>query len=188
MAINAAALSVVKRSLRLLILLNRVSDADLRIARDRFSQRTYRNIVWDAAADLGHDDVFAPGDDFDAPPAGHRSFIDHGMRRVVSIVDPVLGAGDVADAAEFTADDGLERSSEQSLGVVGEVVLAGLDRISARLAKIDRFSEVPEPEEPSTAEKPAEADASGDDSEATAGADSGASEADAGDDAAEASP
>jgi len=68
-------------STRLLLLLNRVSDADLRIARDRFSHRTYREAIWRAAAELGYDDTFSPAAEFGAPVAGHRSFLNRGMRR-----------------------------------------------------------------------------------------------------------
>lgn len=130
-------------SIRLLLMINRVSDADLRIARDRFSQRTYRDVIWKSAADLGHADVFDARDSFEAPLAGHRVFIDYGFRRVVAIVDPQLGSDELPAAAEHTEDDTLERSSRRSLEVVGEVVLAGLEAICARLEKIDRFSEVP---------------------------------------------
>jgi hypothetical protein len=142
-------------SVRLLILINRVSDADLRIARDRFSQRTFRDVIWKAAADMGHADVFEPGDSFNAPPAGHRAFIDQGFRRVVAISDPHLGSDDLPDAAEFTEDDTLARSSRRSLEVVGEVVLAALESICARLEKIDRFSEVPVLADPVPEPKPA---------------------------------
>jgi hypothetical protein len=146
-------------AVRLLLLINRVSDADLRIARDRFSQRTYRDVIWKTAADLGYADVFAPGDSFDAPPAGHRSFIAHGMRRVVAIVDPRLGDDALPEAGEFTEDDTLERSSPRSLEIVGEVLLASLEAICDRLVKIDHFSEVPVPEELPVAPEPAEENA-----------------------------
>jgi hypothetical protein len=106
-------------AIRLLLIFNRVSDADLRIARDLFSHRTHRDTIWRVAAELGHGDVFPPAAEFEAPVASHRSFIDAGMRRAVAIVDPHFGA------------------------VVGEVTLASLEVISAGLVKIDRFSEVP---------------------------------------------
>jgi len=141
-------------SIRLLLVINRVSDADLRIARDRFSQRTYRDLIWKTAADLGHDDVFDADDAFAAPSAGHRAFIDYGFRRVVAISDPQLGGGELPAAGEFTEDDTLARSSARSLEVVGEVVMAGLEAICARLEKIDRFSEVPILDDPVPATEP----------------------------------
>jgi hypothetical protein len=135
-------------------MVNRVSDADLRIPRDRFSQRTYRDVIWKSAASLGHADVFDAQDSFGAPPAGHRAFIDYGFRRVVAISDPHLGSEELPAAAEFTEDDTLERSSRRSLGIVGDVVLAGLETICARLEKIDRFSEVPILDDPAPEDDP----------------------------------
>jgi len=136
-------------STRLLLLLNRVSDADLRIARDRFSHRTYREAIWRAAAELGYDDTFSPAAEFGAPVAGHRSFLNRGMRRTVAIVDPHFGAEDAPDLADHSEADTLDRSSPRSLAIVGRVTLASLESITAQLLKIDRFAEspiVPEPE------------------------------------------
>ena len=86
------------------------------------------------------------------------------MRRVVTIEDTGFGDGET-ELARYTEDDTLDRSSEQSLAIVGQVVLAGLRDISASLEQIDRFSEAPtipaqdlpaderhEPEEPPEAE------------------------------------
>jgi hypothetical protein len=39
--------------------------------------------------------------------------------------------------------DAVERCSAGSLGVVGQVALEGLDRIAARLVRIDRFRRSP---------------------------------------------
>jgi len=121
--------------IRLLIYFDRVSDADLRIARDRASHRIHRNAIWRAAAALGYTDAFPPDIGFEAPVAGHRSFIDHGMRRAVAIIDPHFGAGELGDT--------LENSSRDSLRTVGRVTLYALEGITRRLAKIDRFSEAP---------------------------------------------
>jgi len=133
---------------RLLLLLNRVSDADLRIARDRFSHRTYREAIWRAAAELGYTDVFPPAVEFEAPVAGHRSFIDRGMRRVVVLVDPNFGGEEAPDLADHSEEDTLDRSSPRSLEIVGKVTLASLESITAGLVKIDRFSESPVVVEP----------------------------------------
>jgi glutaminyl-peptide cyclotransferase len=135
-------------AIRLLIAMNRVSDADLRIARDRFSHRTYRDAIWRAAAELGYVEAFPPGEKFEAPLAGHRPFIDRGMRRAVAIVDPHFGDEEAPDFAEHSEEDTLDRSSPRSLEVVGKVTLAGLESISARLVKIDRFSRAPGVVEP----------------------------------------
>jgi hypothetical protein len=136
---------------RLLLLVNRVSDADLRIARDRFSHRTYRDAIWRAAAELGYVDVFPPVLEFEAPVAGHRSFIDRGMRRTVAIVDPHFGGEEAPGLADHSEEDTLDRSSPRSLEIVGKVILAGLESITAQLVKIDRFSESPVVVEPEPA-------------------------------------
>jgi hypothetical protein len=128
--------------IRLLLLFNRVSDADLRIARDRFSHRTHRNSVWRAAADFGYDEFFPAVSDFEAPHAGHHAFIESGVRTSVAIVDPHFGAPD-AEAGVHSEDDTLARSSAESLEIVGRVALAAIEDITAQLRKIDRYSEVP---------------------------------------------
>jgi hypothetical protein len=135
-------------AVRLLLVLNRVSDADLHIARDRFSHRIYRDAIWQAAAELGYTDAFSEEAGFDAPVAGHRSFVDAGIRRSVAIVDPRFGGEELPGLAEYAEDDTLERSSPRSLEIVGRVTLAALESISARLAKIDRFSRNPVAAEP----------------------------------------
>ena len=127
---------------RLLLHLNRVSDADLRIARDRFSHRIYRDAFWRRAGRLGHREVFPVDDDFEAPGSGHRAFFERGMRRVVTIEDTGFGDGET-ELARYSEEDTLDRSSAESLAIVGEVVLSGLRDISASLEQIDRFSEAP---------------------------------------------
>jgi glutaminyl-peptide cyclotransferase len=129
-------------NVRLLLHLNRVSDSDLRIARDRFSHRIYRDAFWKAAGRHGHHEVFPVDTSFEAPESGHRSFFDRGMRRVVTIEDTGMAAGETK-LARYTEDDTLDRSSEESLALVGQVVLSGLREISASLEKVDRFSEAP---------------------------------------------
>jgi len=64
------------------------------------------------------------------------------MRRVVTIEDTGFGDGET-ELARYTEDDTLDRSSEESLAIVGQVVLSGLRDISASLEKIDQFSEAP---------------------------------------------
>jgi glutaminyl-peptide cyclotransferase len=128
--------------LRLLLHLNRVSDSDLRIARDRYSHRIYRDAFWRAAVKLGHRDIFPVDSVFEAPVSGHRAFFDRGMRRVVTIEDTSFGDSDT-ELARYTEDDSLDRSSETSLAIVGQVALSGLRDISASLQQIDRFSEAP---------------------------------------------
>jgi hypothetical protein len=130
------------RSVRLLVHVNRVSDADLRVARDRFSHRIYRDAFWRAAGKHGHRDIFPVTAGFEAPWSGHRSFVSLAMRRTVNI-EGTRRADDGTEIVRFTEDDTIDHSSIESLGAVGDAVLAGLRAISASLVKIDRFSKAP---------------------------------------------
>ena len=130
-------------SIRLLLYLAQVADADLRIARDLRSHRDYRETFWDVAVRLGHADVFAPGQAYEAPPAGHVPFLAQGVRRAVLIMDTSFGGDEAPGFYADTEDDTLERCSPESLEAVGEVTLVALREIGARLAKIDRFADAP---------------------------------------------
>ncbi len=130
-------------SIRLLLYLTQVADADLQIARDLRSHRGYRETFWDVAQRLGHTEAFAPGQRYEAPAAGHVPFVARGVRRAVLLMDTSFGGDEPPGLYADTEDDTLERCSPQSLGVVGEVTLESLREIAARLAKIDRFAGAP---------------------------------------------
>ena len=125
---------------RLMVFLNRVGDADLRIARDLMSERIYREEFWKAAAELERDYAFPSDAGFENAGIDHQSFLSIGLHRIVSIVDTSYGGGQPPGRYAGTADDTIERCSPDSLETVGVVVLAALDSISQRLIKIDRFS------------------------------------------------
>lgn len=126
--------------IRLMVFLNRVGDAELRIARDLMSERIYREEFWKAAADLERDYAF-PGDArFENVGIDHQSFLLIGFRRIVSIVDTSYGGDQPPGRYAGTADDTIERCSPDSLETVGVVVLEALDSISQRLIKIDLFT------------------------------------------------
>ncbi len=118
-------------------------DADLRVARDLLSHRIYREEFWRAAARLGHSDAFPPGASFESPVASHRVLAAVGLRRVVALVDTSFGGDEPPGLYAGTEDDDLEHCSADSLEAVGKVALEALDKISQRLAKIDRFAESP---------------------------------------------
>ncbi len=128
--------------IRLAVVIEKVCDPDLEIARDLRSQRIYREEFWRAAARLGHEDVFVQSA-YESPPASHGPLAEAGLRRVVALVDTSFGGGDPPGVYAGTADDDLEHCSAKSLDTVAEVALAGLGVISDRLAKIDRFAESP---------------------------------------------
>jgi hypothetical protein len=129
--------------IRLALVLNRVCDADLRIARDLYSHRIYREEFWRAAVRLGRTDAFPPGAGFESPLASHHGLSKVGLRRVVALVDTSFGGDEPPGLYAGTEDDDLEHCSADSLAAVGLVTLEALDTIARRLAKIDRFAESP---------------------------------------------
>ena len=124
----------------LAVYLNRVGDADLRIARDLLSHRIYREQFWKVARRLGHRDVFPPDAAFESVDIGNRSLSHAGLRRIVSLVDTRFGGGEPPGADAGTAEDKLERCSQESLATAGQVTLAGLELISEWLVRIDLFA------------------------------------------------
>jgi hypothetical protein len=145
-------------TLRLVVTFQQVGDADLHIARDLRSNRLYREEFWFAAARLRRKDAFRPEDPFESPAGSHEAFLAAGFRGVVLITDPAYGGNEPPGAFANSEDDTVERCSSQSLASVGAVTIEALDRISERLAKIDRFvkqSAPPPPGEAATPERPA---------------------------------
>ena len=131
------------RRVRLAVVFVRVGGADLRIARDLKSHRMYREEFFAAAKITGHTEAFRSRQPFESPDAGHQSFLGHGLRRVVVLSDSRLASDDESEEPRDDRTDTLENCSPESLEAVGDVTLVALDRITARLAKIDRFSESP---------------------------------------------
>jgi hypothetical protein len=121
----------------------RVGDADLRIARDLQSHRMYREEFFRAAEATGHTEAFRSDQTFESPYAPQRSFLDHGLRRVVVLSDTSFGGLDESAEPRNESGDTLEHCSPESLEAVGAVTLVALNRITARLEKIDRFSDYP---------------------------------------------
>ena len=122
--VDAARKSGSLKSLRALILLDMIGDRNLTIRREANSTRWLTDIVWGAAAKLGH-----------------RAF----MSEETTVEDdhvPFLKAGvpsvDIIDLDYpqwHTAQDTLDAVGARSLQVVGEVVVAALPEIEARLLK-----------------------------------------------------
>jgi hypothetical protein len=130
-------------SIRLLLYATQVADADLRVARDLRSHRSYRETLWLAGQRLGHDAIFQPGQRYESPAAGHIPFVSRGLRRTVLVMDASFGGEEPPGIYADTEDDTLERCSPESLGAVGEVTLEALEGIATRLAKIDQFADAP---------------------------------------------
>jgi hypothetical protein len=129
-----------RSGIRLLIYLNRVGDADLRIARDLVSHRIYREEFWKAAAALDRTQAFPRDAAFENAGIAHQHFAQIGLRQVVTIVDTSFGGDQPPGLYAGTAQDTIDRCSPESLETVGVVVLEALDAISKRLSKIDRFA------------------------------------------------
>ena len=125
----------------MMIYLNRVGDADLRIARDLMSHRIYREEFWKAAAALDRTRAFPRDAACEHAGIAHRYFAPLGLRPIVSIVDLSFAGAQPPGLYAGTAQDTIERCSPESLETVGVVVLGALDAISERLSKIDRFAE-----------------------------------------------
>jgi hypothetical protein len=125
---------------RVMVYLNRVGDADLRIARDLMSHRIYREEFWKAAAALDRTRAFPRDAAFENAGIAHGVFRQIGLRQIVTIVDTSFGGDQPPGLYAGTAQDTIDRCSPESLETVGVVVLQALDAIAGRLAKIDRFA------------------------------------------------
>ncbi len=128
--------------IRLALYTNRVCDADLLIARDLLSHRLTRDSFWDAALRLGYSDHFER-DAFQSPKGGHLALRSAGLAPIAALQDTSFGGSEPPGAYANTDQDDLAHCAPESLEVVGRVVLEGLDAISARLQKIDRFARSP---------------------------------------------
>ena len=112
-------------SIKAFILLDMIGDKDLNIRREENSTRWLTDIIWSTARRLGHTRHFlteiTPIED------DHLPFLSAG----VAAVDII----DLDYAAWHTAQDTLENVSQQSIQIVGDVVLAALPEIEQRLLK-----------------------------------------------------
>ena len=109
--------------LRALVLLDMIGDKDLLIRRDASSTSWLVDIVWNAAARLGHRAVFS--NEATAIDDDHIPFLMAGV--------PAVDIIDLDYPAWHTAADTLDNVSARSLQTVGDVVLAALPDIEARL-------------------------------------------------------
>lgn len=122
--VEAARKSGSLKSLRALILLDMIGDRNLTIRRESNSTRWLTEIVWGAAKKLGHrafmDEETTVEDD-------HIPFLKAGV--------PSLDIIDLDYPQWHTAQDTLDAVGARSLQMVGEVVVAALPEIEARLLK-----------------------------------------------------
>jgi glutaminyl-peptide cyclotransferase len=111
--------------IKALILLDMIGAKDLVVERDANSTPWLTDIVWETAAKLGHRSTFNRS--LTAMEDDHLPFVQAGVPAV-----------DIIDLNHYgrywhTAKDDLEHVSEQSLKIVGDVVLAALPEIEKKL-------------------------------------------------------
>lgn len=110
---------------RALVLLDMVGYRDLEFERDTYSTKWLTDTIWESARELGHGDVFisAQGGIED----DHLAFLQAGINAV-----------DIIQLNSYPhwhkAEDTLDKISPASLKITGDVVLASLPKIEARLA------------------------------------------------------
>ena len=113
------------KSLRALVLLDMIGDRNLNMSRDPNSTRWLTDIIWSTARSMGHtqhflDQEFQIEDD-------HIPFVKAGV--------PAVDLIDLDYDHWHTVADTLDKVGARSLQVVGDVVVAALPRIEARLLK-----------------------------------------------------
>jgi Zn-dependent M28 family amino/carboxypeptidase len=123
--VTAARASGTLTGLKALILLDMIGDRALNLRRDTNSASWLTDIFWATAKRLGHganflDEPFPVEDD-------HIPFVKAGV--------PSLDLIDLDYPAWHTAGDTLDKVSAGSLQIVGDVVLAALPEVEARLVK-----------------------------------------------------
>ena len=111
--------------IKALVLLDMIGDSGLVIRRDANSTPWLVDIVWAAAARLGHRAIFS--NELTSIDDDHIPFLRAGV--------PAVDIIDLDNPTWHTAKDTLDYVSEKSLQVVGDVVLAALPDIEGQLAR-----------------------------------------------------
>ncbi len=112
-------------TLKAMVLVDMIAERSQRFLRETNSTEWLTDIIWSTARKLGHGSVFVnastPIED------DHIPFLKAGV--------PAADIIDLDYPAWHTADDTLDQTSARSLQIVGDVLLASLPAIEARLAK-----------------------------------------------------
>ena len=115
---------------RALVLLDLVGDADLKLERDSNSTRRLLDMFVAPSKELGMKDLF---NTYKIPiKDDHQSFLEFGIP-AVDLID--LNFGKVANEYWHTAEDTVDKCSEESLAKVGKLVLATLPKVEAAYGK-----------------------------------------------------
>ena len=115
-------------SLKALLLVDMIGDRDLRIRRDTNSTPWLTNLVWDAAKRLQLTSAFI----------GETTRVDDDHMPFLAAGVPSVDIIDLDYPQWHTAQDSLDAVSARSLQIVGDVVLAALPQIEARLDRSGR--------------------------------------------------
>jgi hypothetical protein len=119
-AVNSGSLS----RLKALVLLDMIGDKNLTIRRDSNSTPWLVDIVWAAAARLGHSSTFP--NELTTIEDDHIPFARAGV--------PVVDIIDLENPTWHTAQDTLDNVSQKSLQIVGDVIAAAAPDIEKRVA------------------------------------------------------
>jgi len=111
-------------TVKALVLLDMIGDKDLRIRRDANSTPWLVDIVWAAAAKLGHSGTFS--NELTTIEDDHVPFLRAGV--------PAVDIIDLDNPTWHTPQDTLDFVNARSLQTVGDVVLAAIPDIEKRLA------------------------------------------------------
>lgn len=122
--VDAARKSGSLKSIRALILLDMIGDRSLTIRRESNSTRWLTDIVWATAKKLGHKQFM---DEETTVEDDHIPFLKAGV--------PSLDIIDLDYPQWHTAQDTIDAVAARSLQIVGDVVVASLPQIEARLLK-----------------------------------------------------
>ena len=122
--VDAARRTNTLSSLKALVLLDMIGDRELKIRRDANSTPWLVDILWAAAAKLGHSGTFS--NELTTIEDDHVPFLRAGV--------PAVDLIDLENPTWHTPQDTLDFVSARSLQIVGDVVLAALPDIEKRLA------------------------------------------------------
>ncbi len=122
--VDAARTTKTLSSLKALVLLDMIGDRELKIRRDANSTPWLVDILWAAAAKLGHSGTFS--NELTTIEDDHVPFLRAGV--------PAVDLIDLENPTWHTPQDTLDFVSARSLQIVGDVVLAALPDIEKRLA------------------------------------------------------
>ena len=121
--VQAAQKSGSLKTLKALVLLDMIGDQDLVIKRDANSTPWLVDVIWSAAARLGHGSTFS--NQLTTIEDDHIPF----LRAGVAAADII----DLENPTWHTAQDDLDHVSAKSLQVVGDVVVASIPEIEKRI-------------------------------------------------------